>query len=328
MRVLFVKLGAIGDALMARGLPVELKRLHPQARLTWMAGRSLAPLVALFPGVDRVLAVDDAGLLAGSPPRQALALLGAWGRLGPGRWDQVLVGHADPRYGWMALPAWGPRRSFQAGQLPLAGRYHGDEYVRLLTGEAAPGAERPPLDPLRVMLQPALRRRLGRPGPRRLLLFAGGARNLLRDDGLRRWPLEHYASLARMAARRGWRVILGGGPGDGWVRPAFQGQRLVDLIGACDLPQTLALCSAVDRVLTHDSGPLHLAMAAGAKVTALFGPTQPHEKVDPRAGATVLWGGEAMACRPCYDGRGYADCPDPACLRSVSPAAALQALER
>ncbi len=45
MRVLFVKIGAIGDALMARGLPLALRRDHPGARLTWAAGRTIAPLV-------------------------------------------------------------------------------------------------------------------------------------------------------------------------------------------------------------------------------------------------------------------------------------------
>lgn len=325
MKVLFVKVGAIGDALMARGLPVELKRRHPSAHLTWLAGRSLAPLVRLFEGVDRVLEVDDAALLTGSAPRRAFSLLGAWARLGLGRWDQVLIGHADARYGLLALPARGPRRALVHGVLPRPGRYHGDEYVRLLLGGDAPAQARPPLAPLRVGLEAGLARRLRGPG-RRLLLFPGGARNLLRDDGLRRWPLEHYAALARAAGQRGWRVLLGGGPGDAWVRQGFRGLRTLDLIGACDLPQTLALCAAVDRVVTHDSGPLHLALAAGAKVTALFGPTQPHEKLDPRGQTQVLWGGEALACRPCYDGRGYAPCPDPACLRGVSPAQVLRSL--
>jgi heptosyltransferase-2 len=326
VKVLFVKLGAIGDVLMARGLPMAVRRAHPNARFTWMAGQGLAPLLARFDGVDEILGVDDAALLAGRPPAKAWALLGAWAALRGRAFDRVLIGHADPRYGLVALAARGPRTAFQSGAWPRPGRWHGDEYVRLFTLQDSPPAERRPLPRLQAPLPAALRRALGR--GRKALLFPGGARNLLRDDHLRRWPLEHYAALARLLRRRGWSVALGGAAGDAWVRPAFAGLGLADLLGRCDLPQTLGLCAAADHVVTHDSGPLHLAQASGVRVTALFGPTQPHEKVDPDADVRVLWGGADLTCRPCYDGRAYAACADPACLRGVTPGQVLKTMER
>ena len=73
-----------------------------------------------------------------------------------------------------------------------------------------------------------------------------------------------------------------------------------------------------DLVITHDGGPLHLALLAGTRLIALFGPTSPHEKVPERDGVVVLWGGADLACRPCYDGNDYADCPLNVCLREVS----------
>jgi heptosyltransferase-2 len=326
VKVLFVKLGAIGDALMARGLPLAVRRSHPDARFTWMAGQGLAPLLACFGGVDEVLTVDDPALLTGSAPAKARALAGAWAALRLRSFDRVLIGHGDPRYRLLALAARGPRTSFQSGAWPRPGRWHGDEYVRLFTLEDGPAGSRAALPPLKAPLPPGLRRTLGR--GRKALLFPGGARNLLRDDRLRRWPLERYRLLARLLARSGWSVVLGGGVGDAWVRPAFAGLDVVDLLGRCDLPQTLGLCAAVDHVVTHDSGPLHLAQASGTRVTALFGPTQPHEKIDPDADVRVLWGGADLACRPCYDGRGYSDCADPACLRGVTPAQVLKTMER
>ena len=73
-----------------------------------------------------------------------------------------------------------------------------------------------------------------------------------------------------------------------------------------------------DLVITHDGGPLHLALLAGTRLIALFGPTSPHEKVPERDGVVVLWGGADLACRPCYDGNDYADCPLNVCLTEVS----------
>lgn len=63
---------------------------------------------------------------------------------------------------------------------------------------------------------------------------------------------------------------------------------------------------------------MHLAIASGAKVLALFGPTIPSEKVPVDEKVRVLWGGEHLDCRPCYDGRNYADCDDNQCLKSIT----------
>ena len=53
---------------------------------------------------------------------------------------------------------------------------------------------------------------------------------------------------------------------------------------------------------------------------ALFGPTNPNELLWIDESVTVLWGGEQLACRPCYDGREFARCANNVCLSSVSPA--------
>lgn len=326
MRILFVKLGAIGDALMARGLPAEAKRRYPAARFTWLAGRSVAPLVRLFPGVDELLEADDAALLAGPPAARARALLQALALTAGRRYDLVLTGHADRRYRLLAALSWaGRRRAFGPG-FPRPGRYHGHEYLRLLEGRELPGGA-PAFSPLAAPpLGAELDAELAAAGPG-LLLFPGGARNLLRDDALRRWPLEHYARLGRLALERGLRVWLGGSASDAWVRPAFAGLPHLDLIGRLSLPQSLALCARASAVVAHDSGPLHLAQAAGARALGLFGPTAPSEKLDPASRASALWGGAGLACRPCYDGRAYPACPANACLASLSPEAALAALE-
>jgi len=33
---------------------------------------------------------------------------------------------------------------------------------------------------------------------------------------------------------------------------------------------------------------------------------------------TVLWGGAHLACRPCYDGREFANCRDNQCMSSIA----------
>jgi heptosyltransferase-2 len=317
MNILFVKIGAIGDALMARGLPKEAKLRYPGCRFSWMAGRGIAPLVRLFEGVDDVLEVDEAALFKGGWAARAAALVRAAAAAGLRRRDLVLTGHSDGRYRLLtaATPArW--RRSFRE-MPPKPGRYHGHEYVRLLTGEEEVGRI-PLFAPLRGPgLSEALRSELSGKG-RALLLFPGGARNAMRDDPLRRWPLANYRELARKASEAGWRIWLGGGVQDKGVRQDFVEVPHTDLIGRLSLPETLDLCATADAVVTHDSGPLHLAQAAGARTVALFGPTQPSTRLDPASAGVALWGGAGLSCRPCYDGREYARCGDNVCLSRVS----------
>jgi heptosyltransferase-2 len=327
MNILFVKIGAIGDAVMARTLPALAKQRYPDGHFTWMAGRGIARLVGHFQGVDEVLEVDDKALLAGGKAQKVRAVMHAWRQVALRRFDAVLVGHGDWRFRLLSRPAiTRVRRHFvRQPAFPRPGRWHGDEYARLLHGEDGPSVLRPALQPLRPPLPRALATRLKGKG-KAVLFFPGGARNLLRDNPLRRWPMEHYSALAKAVTARGWRLWLGGAQSDEWVRPAFRDVPHEDLLGSGDLVQTLALCAAADAVVAHDSGPLHLAQAARARVVGLFGPTMPTEFVEPGTDTTVLWGGAQLACRPCYDGRNFAVCPAPLCLAQIRPEQALAAL--
>jgi heptosyltransferase-2 len=135
---------------------------------------------------------------------------------------------------------------------------------------------------------------------------------------LRRWPVESYVRVAAALAARDVRVVLSGGPGDEWVRPSFRDVPVVDLVGKTDLLELAATIQASDVLITHDSGPMHLGFLAATPTVALFGPTRPTERLPHGAKVAALWGGEHLACRPCYDGRDYAPCPSNVCIQSVS----------
>ena len=142
---------------------------------------------------------------------------------------------------------------------------------------------------------------------------------MMRDDALRRWPVESYAGLAQALLRQGVEVVLLGGPGDAWVRSAFDGMAVVDRIGVLTLDETLALMDEGDVLVTHDTGPMHLAGLTRAGLISIFGPTDPRGRIPRRAGSLAIWGGEGFACRPCYDGRDYAPCHHNGCIREVTP---------
>jgi heptosyltransferase-2 len=101
--------------------------------------------------------------------------------------------------------------------------------------------------------------------------------------------------------------------------------KIIDLVGKTSLLELIALYGACQLVITHDSGPMHMATLAAVPVLALFGPTNPIEKVPSEMPVRVLWGGCNLACRPCYDGKEYANCRDNACMKDITVEAVHQA---
>jgi heptosyltransferase-2 len=199
--------------------------------------------------------------------------------------------------------------------LPIHGRWLGDEYARLLDGNTHVG----PIERHYEIADLRDKIELGPGDDRPVVLIPGGASNVLRTDTLRRWPLPHYVTLARMLIEAGNRVVLAGGPTDATVVPAFDGVGVESAIGKCSLVETLSLLRNAAVVVSHDTGPMHLARLVRTPLVALFGPTNPTEFVVPDDTVTVLWGGQFLACRPCYDGREFAHCSSNVCLSSVSP---------
>jgi heptosyltransferase II len=94
------------------------------------------------------------------------------------------------------------------------------------------------------------------------------------------------------------------------------------------LPQVISACSASDAVITHDTGPMHLAGLSDACLVGLFGPTDPAMFLPRRPSSVGLWGGQGFACRPCYDGTNFAPCQFNGCMHQVTPQMVLRELDR
>jgi len=307
---------------MALSVLEPLRQLDPNVHITWVCGRTVAPLLRASGGVQEIIEVEEGNLLKGSLPRRLGTLFPLWFKLLGRSFDLILTGHSDPRYGLLSLTAVGKkRRRFQnkgERKMPLPGRFHGDEYVRLVTDKDGPEGIKARLPKLQLTLRSELKSRISRTEKPLVALAPGGSKNVLRDDQLRRWPVVHYRRLAEMLEKDGFQVLLTGSSSDQWVEEAFQGSGIDSLIGATDLLDLVALYGNCRLVVTHDSGPLHLAALAGAPCLALFGPTNPLEKVAAGTNVHYLWGGAELACRPCYDGKNYADCARNVCLEGLS----------
>ncbi len=92
------------------------------------------------------------------------------------------------------------------------------------------------------------------------------------------WPPERYGELCRELERRyGWRGVVNHGPGEEEVAEAVcrAAAPAKPLLLSVDIPQLMALLRRAKVVVAGDTGPLHLAVALGTPVVALYGPTDP-----------------------------------------------------
>jgi heptosyltransferase II len=316
-RVLIVKFGAIGDVIMA--LPA-VHALHKEGvDIDWVCGATVAPLLACYPWIHTIVA-DERGILKGSRTKRLKAMMSLWQLVGGKKYELCVTLYYDARYRLLTLPVRASRKLMlsktEREMRLLPGRHHTDEYARILLGlkdeERSVG-----LAPVRPEVLPKSPLPRGG-GEIRVLLAPGGAKNMMRDDSLRRWPAERYVELAQKLIAKGIRIVLIGGPEDGWVIPLFAGLDVENLIATLSLPQTLALLNESDVLVTHDTGPLHLAGVTRVGIVSVFGPTDPRGRLPQRADAVAIWGGEGFACRPCYDGRDFAPCKNNGCMQQVS----------
>jgi len=320
-RLLVVKLGAIGDVVMA--LPAA-HAMHAQGyEIHWICGLTAAPVLSLYPWIH-VIPVDEKKLLHSGKLSTFRTLLALWKAIPSGTFDVCATLYFDTRYKLLTWPVRARRRVLlsQASRATslLPGRHHTDEYFRVLSGRTDNVAphQLAPVPPASFPQLP-----LPRTNKPRIVLVPAGAKNLLRDDALRRWPIENYVAVAASLLELGAEIILAGGPDDQWASPHFAHLPIINVIGKHKLLETLALLNSAVLTITHDTGPLHLAGITRTALIGIFGPTDPRGRLPQRANSVALWGGEGFACRPCYDGRDYAPCTNNACMAQITTAMVL-----
>lgn len=133
----------------------------------------------------------------------------------------------------------------------------------------------------------------------------------------KRWPVENFARLGdELAEKSGAKIVLSASGKDLKLVEEIKSVMAhspVITAGKTDLKQLGALLERADLVVANDTGPMHMAVAVGAKTIALFGPTSarltgPYGK----GGYRVISRNESCEV-PCYDIR----CADNTCMSAI-----------
>jgi ADP-heptose:LPS heptosyltransferase len=320
----------------------ELRAAVPEAKITFGVGRHSRPAIETNPHVDALL---DTGPV-GSGPSSSRDFLTLANEIRARRFDACFTLERSAVIGLIPLLAGIPRRiGIDSGGRGLShnvrvsarpARPESELYLDLLRAiggkPTSSHLEYHPSAAARSRVEALVREQLPSDRPFALLHCAGGS-----NPGMvlarKRWPARSFAQLAHHFVAAGVTPVLVGGPDDREIAEAVQrafetlrsndrapsvegAAPIVDLVGRLSLDDLAALAQRALVYVGNDSGPTHLAEAAGANVVMLFGPSDPIV-YGPRSRNSLpvtagLW------CSPCFvDGR-VAPCANVICMESIS----------
>jgi heptosyltransferase-2 len=133
----------------------------------------------------------------------------------------------------------------------------------------------------------------------------------------KRWPAEHFITLARRFIDSGYAVWLVGSPNDRVAADPIAAAipEVRNVCGRTDLGTAIDLLATASVVVSNDSGLMHAAAAVGRPLVALFGSSSPDytPPLSPLARVAKI----EIVCSPCFQ----RECPlgHFKCMRELSP---------
>ena len=146
----------------------------------------------------------------------------------------------------------------------------------------------------------------------------------------KRWPAAYFAVLAQsiLNAKPTASVVLLGSPsdraiGDAIVSSAASQSRTFNWCGATSLDEAIAIISLCSKVVSNDSGLMHIAAALQVSQLAIFGSSDPSHTPPNSAKASII--SLHLPCSPCHQ----RECPlgHLNCLNQISPERVFAALQ-
>jgi len=333
VRILIIKLGALGDVLRTTTLLSGLKRKYPCSCITWLTDKNSQTLLENNSLIDRIavyscseknrLMAEDFDLLINlekEPRALALAtLIKSKKILGFKMSSYGTLEAANPETEYMLRLGIDDELKFKINQKTYqeviyeACDLEYDRYVDLYIFKSTPEEQE---------------------WARKKLLSAGWNDNKKPLIGLntgsgtiwttKRWTIEGFAKLASFLEHEGCQVVLLGGEDElkrNLKIKKFSSAAFVDV--GCDnsLRQFAAIVGMLDILVSGDTIAMHLGIAQETPVVAIFGATTPQEIDLYNKGKKIITN---VNCAPCYK----ADCDNIICMKEISPEYIMQEITK
>jgi lipopolysaccharide heptosyltransferase I len=316
VKILIVKMSAIGDVIHTLPALTALRRHYPHTRIDWLVEDTAADLLQGHAALSRVV-VWRRKLFAelfgsGKLLRAARLFFRSVAALRRTRYDLIIDFQALLKSSlWICLAQGRRKVGFAKGM-----EHAENSHIFLNQRIPAPSMEIHALDrglkliealgidPSRVIYEvptdekaaQALLEEKGLHPPQRLIAI-----NPVAQWPTKLWEPRKFAEVAERLSNQGYQVVFTGGREDGPIIDEIGRSNNVPMVrvdGRTTLKGLAALYRSCRAVVTTDTGPMHLAAAVGAPVVALFGPTAPWRTGPYGEGHAVVRA--RLSCSPCF----------------------------
>jgi heptosyltransferase-2 len=140
----------------------------------------------------------------------------------------------------------------------------------------------------------------------------------------KRWPADRFAVICKQLSFKCSAVLLIGGKEDSALCEEIAGmsnaKNVFNVAGKFSLLQSAELIKRSNVLVSNDSAPMHIAVAVGTPVVALFGATVPEYGFAPRGANDIVIETKGLTCRPCSI-HGGETCPIGTfdCMLAITP---------
>lgn len=293
-RILVIKLGALGDIVLALGPFAAIRRYHPDARITLLTTAPYAEFLSASGYFDDIWLDDRPALLR---PDRWLSLRD---RLRSGAFDRVYDLQTSDRSGWYYRLMWPGVRPDWSGIAPGCSHPHANpqrDFMHSIERQneqlAMAGIADVPATDLSWVTADTARFGLG---ARFALLVPGGAPH----RPAKRWPAENFAALAGRLEGQGVQPVVLGTASEAslaaTILAACKDAR--DLTGKTMLADIAVLARDAAGAVGNDTGPMHMIAAAGCPSVVLFSADSDPALTAPRGPAVTVLRREKLAALP------------------------------
>ena len=325
-KILIIKPSSLGDIIHAMPCALAIKKTFVNARISWLVKKEFAFILEGMPELEEIIVWDYQRWRTGNIFSKLSYILEMRKQLQAKRFDLVLDLQGLFKSTLLALLTGCSQKYVYSDA-----REGSAVFSKRIVGENAQAhVVQRYLDVVRYLGVQIVE-------PEFYLPITSKARdmvaNLLTQQGIKdfvvllpatrletkEWLLERYAQLAERLLNKGDNVLIVGSNADSskadYIVSHSKSEnntgKILDMTGKTDLKELMAVLEKANVVIGGDTGPLHMAVAAGSKVIGLFGQREPFRSGPYGASNISIW--KPPSCAPCRK----KVCADLLCMKAI-----------
>ena len=343
-KILIVAITRLGDLLQATPIFMGLKEEHPNCEITVLTDRDMVSFCKSLPGIDRIVEIDLSRLLNLLNKEQE-ALIEAYRyidqlvsdlrafdfemvlNISSSSYSALLIKllNVEDSRGWVSDEQGNRLINSPWSRLFSANVYHANRDLNSINIvdflRSAAGVTKHPLSLKYILSEDS---RMAAKAKLSTLHLTGNGPLICIQAGAsqekRQWAPARFAELARrLVEGLDARVLFTGSRAEipiiDEVLKLFSHSNVVSIAGATKLEELGAILESADLLITGDTGPMHMAVAVGTPVVAVFLASALCYETGPYSSGNLVVQA-LLSCCPCNPNF---PCARPDCHEQVSP---------